>query len=92
MDRNHWVEEDKERGERSLERKPEEEVFCLVQSKKEGQWSLPTVELQSGEGLDEALENRITGKEGWFDGKSMNTWLVTKKPIGLVKKGDQRVS
>lgn len=88
--RDKWAKEDEGRGERSLERRPEDEVFCVVQSK-DGGWSFPEVELKEGEALHEATE-RITGLEGWFAGRTMDTWLVTKKPIGLVQKGQDRVS
>lgn len=91
MPRDHWEQVDAERGERSLERKPEEEVFCLVQTKEGNQWTFPEIVLGQGETLDGAIESRITGTNGWFDGKTMDTWLVTKKPIGMIKKGKERV-
>ncbi|KAK1927709.1 hypothetical protein DB88DRAFT_478955 [Papiliotrema laurentii] len=90
MPRDHWEQVDAERGERSLERKPEEEVFCLVQTKEGNQWTFPEIVLGQGETLDGAIESRITGTNGWFDGKTMDTWLVTKKPIGMIKKGKER--
>lgn len=89
--RDHWEKNDAERGDKSLERFPEEEVFCLVE-KKEGGWGFPEVVLKEGEGLHEAVEGRITGLDGWFGGKTMDSWLVTKKPIGFVKNGEERVS
>jgi large subunit ribosomal protein L46 len=89
--RDHWEKQDAKRGEQSLERKPEEEVFCLVQEKKGG-WSLPTVELKEGEALHQAIENRITGVDGWFDGNGMDTWLVTKKPVAVTQKDNEMVS
>lgn len=88
--RDHWEKADAERGERSLERFPEEEVFFVVQAK--GKWTFPSTSLKAGEGLDEAVNQRITGVAGQLDGKGMDTWLVTRKPVGLVRNGEERVS
>lgn len=88
--RDHWEKADAERGERSLERFPEEEVYFLVQSK--GKWTFPSTSLQAGEGLDEAVTSRITGVTGQLGGQGMDTWLVTHKPVGLVRNGEERVS
>lgn len=87
--RDHWAKQDEARGEKSLERRPEEEVYLLVQSK--GKWGFPGQDMQQGEALDEAI-SRITGTEGSLDGKTMDTWLVTRKPIGVIRDGDKRVS
>lgn len=88
--RNHWAKADEARGDSSLERAPEEELFCLVQSK--GKWTFPSTVVQNGETLDLAVKNRITGVEGGLGGNTMDTWLVTAKPIGLIREGDKRVS
>jgi large subunit ribosomal protein L46 len=88
--RDHWEKADASRGERSLERFPEEEVFCLVQAK--GKWTFPSTSLQAGEGLDEAVTERIIGVKGQLNGQGMDTWLVTRKPVGLVRNGEERVS
>lgn len=88
--RDHWAKADEERGDHSLERYPEEEVFCLVQEK--GKWTFPSTTVKAGEGLDEAVDARIVGPNGSLDGKSVDTWLVTRKPIGVVRDGDKRVS
>ena len=90
FERDHWVKKDEQRGEKSLERCPESEIFCLVQDKS-GRWDLPIVTLNQDETLSGSIDRWITGTEGWFDGKTMDTWLVTRKPVGLVKKGDDRV-
>lgn len=87
--RDHWAKQDEARGEKSLERRPEEELYLLVQSK--GKWSFPGLEMKRSETLDDAV-SRITGTEGALDGKTMDTWLVTRKPIGLIRDGDKRVS
>lgn len=87
--RDHWVKADEARGEKSLERCPEEELFCLVQTK--GKWTFPSTDMKIGEALDAAV-TRITGLQGSLDGKTMDTWLVTRKPVGLVRDGDKRVS
>ena len=87
ISRDHWEKLDSERGEKSLERFPEEEVFCLVSDG--AKWEFPSVEVKEGEALHEAVE-RITGTEGLMDGNTMDTWLVTRKPIGFTKEGDNR--
>lgn len=89
--RDHWVKEDAKRGEKSLERYPEEEVFCLVQRKDGGAWGFPEVGLEKGETLHGVVESKITGEKGWFGGKTMDTWLVTKKPVEHSKEGEERV-
>ncbi|GMK55549.1 hypothetical protein CspeluHIS016_0206050 [Cutaneotrichosporon spelunceum] len=86
--RDHWEKEDEARGDRSLERFPEEEVFCLVQSK--GKWTFPGTSLQPGEGLDEAVTARVTGVKGQLNGNGMDTWLVSRKPVGLVSNDKER--
>lgn len=87
--RDHWAKADEARGETSLERCPEEELFCLIESK--GKWTFPSTEVKAGEGLDEAVTARITGVDGALQGKSLDTWLVTRKPIGVVRDGEKRV-
>lgn len=87
--RDHWAKADEGRGVKSLERLPEQELYCLVQT--QGKWSFPTTDMEIGEALDDAV-TRITGTEGSLDGKAMDTWLVTRKPIGLIRDGDKRVS
>lgn len=92
VDRLKWVKEDEARGEQSLERLPEQELFCLTQDKNSGKWGLPTV-LASGKApLHEVIESELTGVGGAFDGTGMDTWLVTKKPIGYINENGQRVS
>ncbi|RSH77766.1 54S ribosomal protein L17 mitochondrial [Apiotrichum porosum] len=86
--RDHWAKADEARGETSLERCPEEELFCLIESK--GKWTFPSTEVKAGEGLDEAVTARITGVDGALQGKSLDTWLVTRKPIGVVRDGEKR--
>lgn len=87
--RDHWAKEDAARGEKSLERLPEQELYCLVETK--GKWTFPTTDMKIGETLDVAI-TRIVGKEGSLDGKTMDTWLVTRKPVGVLRDGDKRVS
>jgi large subunit ribosomal protein L46 len=88
--RGHWVEADAQRGERSLDRQPEDEVFCLVE--KAGKWAFPSTLLKDGESLDEAVSQRLTGVEGGLGGRTMDTWLVTRKPVGVIRQGDKRAS
>jgi hypothetical protein len=90
MERDHWVKADLERGERSLERMPEEELYCLVQ--REGRWEFPRTDVKKGEALDEAVKRGLVGVEGEMGGRGMNSWVVTKKPVGVVREGEDRVS
>ncbi|TYJ53736.1 hypothetical protein B9479_005644 [Cryptococcus floricola] len=88
--RNHWEQADAQRGDKSLERKPEEEVFCVVKTKEGGKWTFPGVEAGRLEPMHEAVERGITGVEGSLGGQGMDSWLVTRKPVGLVKDGESR--
>ncbi|KAI9635085.1 uncharacterized protein MKK02DRAFT_43765 [Dioszegia hungarica] len=88
MERDHWVKADSERGERSLERMPEDEVYCLVQ--REGRWEFPRTEVKKGEALDEAVKRGLVGVDGEMGGRGMNSWVVTKKPVGVVRQGEDR--
>lgn len=90
MERDHWAKADTERGERSLERRPEDELFCLVKEK--GKWGFPRTEVQRGEGLDDAIKRGLTGVEGEMGGQGMDTWVVAKKPVGVLRDGEARVS
>lgn len=90
MARDEWAKADAGRGEASLERAPEEEIYLLVQEK--GKWTFPSTEVKSGESLDEAVNSRVVGVDGALDGKTIDTWLVTKKPVGVVREGEKRVS
>ena len=85
-----WAAEDAKRGEKSLERWPEEELFCLVQNADKS-WSFPSTDVRIGEGLDEAVRRGLTGVDGQLGGQGMDSWLVTRKPIGVSKAGDQTV-
>ena len=93
IERDRWEKADAKRGEKSLERKPEEEVYCLVLKgkDKEGKWTFPDVKVGKLEALDEAVTRGITGVEGSLGGKGMDSWLVTRKPVGMVKDGESRV-
>lgn len=88
--RDEFAKADAGRGERSLERAPEEEVFLLVKEK--GKWTFPSTSVKQGEGLDQAVSSRVLGVDGSLDGKTLDTWLVTRKPIGVVRNGEERVS
>ncbi|ADV21168.1 hypothetical protein I305_00776 [Cryptococcus gattii E566] len=92
IERDRWEKADAKRGEKSLERKPEEEVYCLVLKGKgkEGKWMFPDVKVGKLEALDEAVTRGITGVEGSLGGKGMDSWLVTRKPVGMVKDGESR--
>ncbi|RSH92615.1 54S ribosomal protein L17 mitochondrial [Saitozyma podzolica] len=94
--RDHWVKEDSERGEKSLERWPEEEVYCLVKDGK--RWSFPSTTVEKGEGLDEAtffLRSHILAGEpsipqtaGW----SGHAWLSAKEVEEKLRaQGDEKV-
>lgn len=87
--RDHWEKQDSKRGEKSLERLPDQEVFCIVKSS-EGKWEVPRVRLENGENLDDAIA-RIRGVGGMMDGEKMDSWLVTRKPIGSVESGSETV-
>lgn len=88
--REEWVEKDSQRGEKSLERFPEQEVFCLVKDGS-GKWSFPRTEVEKGEGLDQAVNRGLIGVEGRLGGQTMDAWLVTRKPIGVVDEGGAKV-
>ncbi|WOO78533.1 54S ribosomal protein L17, mitochondrial [Vanrija pseudolonga] len=88
LDRDHWAKADAERGDRSLERAPEEEIYLVVESK--GKWTFPSTPLKTGEALDEAVTSRIVGVDGSLGGQTLDTWLVTKKPVGVVVNGEAR--
>nr|ODN86497.1 hypothetical protein L203_04199 [Cryptococcus depauperatus CBS 7841] len=92
FERDHWEKADVKRGDKSLERKPEEEIYCVVVKGKEndGEWGFPDVQVGRLEGLSDAVERGITGVEGSLGGKGMDSWLVTRKPIGLWKEGETR--
>lgn len=91
--RDKWVQQDSQRGERSLERLPEEEVYCLMREKAgEGRWVFPSTELGKKEFLHDAVGERVLGVDGVLGGKTMDSWLVTKKPIGMLRDGAKRVS
>lgn len=51
----------------------------------------PDVKVGKLEALDEAVARGITGVEGSLGGKGMDSWLVTRKPVGMVKDGESRV-
>ena len=92
MPRDKWWKEDGERGNKSLERYPEDEVFCLVQDKSgEKKWGFPEVVVREGETLHGALETGLTSVDGALGGQTMDTWIVTRKPIGVVRDGQERV-
>lgn len=90
LDRDHWVKEDGERGEKSLERMPEEEVYCLVENG--GKWEFPSADVKKGEALDEAVKRGLVGVDGEMGGNGMNSWVVTRKPVGVIRDGEARVS
>ena len=93
--RDRWEREDTGRGEKSLERWAEEEVFCMVK-RKDGnggeKWEFPGVTIGVGEGLHEAVERGLVGVDGGLGGRGMDTWLVARKPVGVLRNGDARVS
>jgi large subunit ribosomal protein L46 len=91
VSRDHWEKEDSKRGEKSLERFPEEEVYCVVKGKEGGKWEVPRVQVEVGESLDDAV-GRIRGIGGWMEGQTMDSWLVTRKPIGSLKSDKEIVS
>lgn len=81
--RDSWAKADESRGEQSLERHPESEIYCLI--KEGGKWAFPTTEVSKGEGLDEAVKRTLLGKEGALSGETMDSWVVARKPVGVVK-------
>jgi len=89
--RYEWAEKDSERGLKSLERLPEEEVFCMLELEG-GKWGFPRTDVEKGEGLDEAVKRGLTGVEGSLGGEGLDSWIVTRKPVGLLVEGESRVS
>lgn len=90
--RDQWAKDDAtKRKEKSLERYPEEEVYCLVKQK--GKWTFPRVpiEFHRGEGLDETVRRGVLGVEGSLGGRGMDSWVVSRKPIGMTQEGEERV-
>lgn len=81
--RDSWAIADQGRGESSLERHPESEVYCLIQDG--GNWTFPSTEVTKGEGLDEAVKRALLGKEGMLGGETMDSWVVARKPVGVVQ-------
>jgi large subunit ribosomal protein L46 len=78
--RDSWARAD-QRGESSLERHPESELYCLI---KEGdRWTFPSTAVAKGEGLDEAVKRSLLSKEGL--GENMDSWIVARNPIGAVQ-------
>ncbi|WWD18045.1 hypothetical protein CI109_102492 [Kwoniella shandongensis] len=92
LSRDHFENSDAEtkRGEKSLERYPEEEVFCLVQQEQNKKWTFPQTQVERLEALDEAVTEKVIGVEGSLGGIGMDSWLVTRKPVGVVKDGASR--
>jgi large subunit ribosomal protein L46 len=90
VSRDHWEKEDAKRGEKSLERFPEEEVYCVVKGKGD-KWEVPRVKVEVGESLDDAV-GRIREVGGMMEGQTMDSWLVTRKPIGSLKSDKEIVS
>ncbi|WVW82195.1 hypothetical protein I302_104201 [Kwoniella bestiolae CBS 10118] len=91
LPRNHWEQQDIKdgKGDKSLERYPEEEVYCLVQDKQK-KWVFPSTGVERLQSLDEAVNERLIGPSGQLDGKGMDSWLVSRKPVGVVRDGEQR--
>lgn len=88
--RDEWEKKDSARGEKSLERQPEGEVFLLVKGK-DSKWGFPRTQVAQGESLEEAV-GRIRGVRGQLGGEGMDSWLVTKKPIGSISSASDIVS
>ena len=91
FDRDYWAKEDSSRGLRSLERCPEDELFCILQ-RKDKKWGLPETMMEEGESLHSAVQRGIVGPGAALDGGAIDTWLITKKPVGTIQQGDVRVS
>lgn len=90
--RDQWAKDDAaKRKEKSLERYPEVEVYCLVKQK--GKWTFPRVpiEFHRGEGLDETVRRGVLGVEGSLGGRGMDSWVVSRKPVGMTQEGEERV-
>ncbi|KAJ9127793.1 hypothetical protein QFC24_000076 [Naganishia onofrii] len=57
------------------------DVYLLVKEKSTGRWGLPVGSLNEKEALHEAAVRNLS--EGL--GQGMDTWLVTRKPVGLIQ-------
>lgn len=88
--RDKWEKEDAARGEKSLERRPEDEVYIMVKDK--GKWVFPTSASEGKELLHVTVSKDWTGEGGKMDGTKMDSWMVTRKPIGFTTDGETRVS
>ena len=74
-------------GRTAVERVGAGHVYLFVKDKRTNAWGLPTGALEGKEALHEAAVRSVT--EGL--GKGMDTWLVTRKPIGLIENEGENV-
>ncbi|KAJ9108724.1 hypothetical protein QFC21_000044 [Naganishia friedmannii] len=65
----------------SVERVRAGDVYLLVKEKATGRWGLPVGPLNEKEALHEAAARNLS--EGL--GQGMDTWLVTRKPVGMIE-------
>lgn len=75
-------------GRTKVERAGAGHVYLFVKDKQTGSWGLPTGGLEGKEALHEAAVRSVTDGLG----KGMDTWLVTRKPIGLIEQSGENVS
>ena len=87
--RNRWETQDLHRGEQSLNRLPEDELYLVV--KQGSKWEFPSTEVERREGLDEAVKLRLLGPKGKLGGETMDAWVVTRSPVGWIKQSNGKV-
>jgi large subunit ribosomal protein L46 len=75
-----------DQSEAMVGRRGEDEVYLVVQDNA-GKWGFLNAPLQQGEALHQAAVRAL----GEQLGDDMDTWLVTRKPIGVATQAEQRV-
>lgn len=75
-----------DQAEDKVGRRGQDEVYLVVQDKS-GKWGFIQAELESGEALHQAATRALEKSLG----DNMDTWMVTRKPIGVAKENDARV-
>jgi large subunit ribosomal protein L46 len=74
-------------GRTEVERVGAGHVYLFVKDKRTGGWGLPVGGLEGKEALHEAAVRCVTDGLG----KGMDTWLVTRKPIGVIENEGNNV-
>lgn len=77
------TEADKAGDKSSLERQLRKTLYLLVNYKKGG-WSFPKFDIDESRSLDLTAENGLRK----IGGENINTWTVSKKPVGAIESKD----